>query len=54
MVDTVAKLADDPQPDDVLSKRLDWQIPDADIPYRGATSFLRFRDPPTLSFGSLQ
>ena len=36
-----------PQPcdhDDVLSERLRWQISDAEILYRGAIPFLRFRD----------
>ena len=49
----VAKSADDQQPDDVLSKRLHWQIPDTEILFRGAIPFIRFRDPPTLLFGSL-
>jgi hypothetical protein len=48
----VAKLAGDQQPDDVLSKRLHWQIPDAEILYRAAIPFLRFRDPLTRLFGS--
>ena len=47
-----AKSAGDQQPDDVLSDRRRWQIPDAEILYRGAIPFLRFRDPPTLLFGS--
>ena len=42
----VAKRADDPQPDDVLSKRRRWQIPDTEILCRGAIPFLRFGDPP--------
>ena len=49
----VAKSAGDQQPDDVLSERLHWQIPDAEILYRGAIPLLRFRDPPMLLFGSL-
>jgi hypothetical protein len=48
----VAKSAGDQQPDDALSHRMHWQIPDAEILYRGAIPFLRFRDPPTLLFGS--
>jgi hypothetical protein len=32
----VAKSAGDQQPDDVLSERLHWQIPDAEILYLGA------------------
>jgi hypothetical protein len=35
-------------PDDVLSERLRWQIPHAEILYRGANSFLRFGDPTDL------
>ena len=34
-------------------ERLHWQIPDAEILYRGTIPFLRFRDPPMLLFGSL-
>jgi len=49
----VAKSAGDQQADDVLGERLHWQIPDAEILYRGAIPFHRFRDPPTLLFGSL-
>jgi hypothetical protein len=44
----VAKLAGDQQPNDVPSKRPDWLILDAEILYRGAIPFLRFRDPPVL------
>jgi len=40
-------------PDDVLSERPHWQIPEAEILYRGSIPFLWFRDPPTLLFGSL-
>jgi hypothetical protein len=49
----VAKSADGQQPDDMLSKRLHWQIPDTEILYRGAIPVLRFRDPPTLLLGPL-
>jgi hypothetical protein len=41
----VAKSAGDQQPDDVLSERLHWQIPDAEILYRGAIPFLRSEIP---------
>ena len=35
----IAKSAGDQQPDDVLSERLHWQIPDTEILYRGAIAF---------------
>ena len=50
----VAKPADDQQPNDELSKRLHWQIPDTEILYWEAIPVLRFRDRPTLLFGPLQ
>jgi hypothetical protein len=40
--------ANDQQPDDVPSKRLDWQIPDAEILYRGAIPFPVPRSPDAL------
>jgi hypothetical protein len=50
----VAKSADDQQPDDVLARRVHWQIPDTEILYRGAIPFLGFGDPPRLLFGLLK
>ena len=49
----IAIPADDQQADSVLSKGLRWQIRDTEMLYRGAIPILRFRDLPTLLFGSL-
>jgi hypothetical protein len=49
----VAKSAGDQRPDDVLSERLHWQIPDTEILYLGAISAPPVQRSPTLLVGSL-
>ncbi len=46
----VAKSAGDQQPDDVLSERLHWQIPDAEILYLGAIPVPPVQRSPALLF----